>query len=145
VPYFAEDVNIDGLLRVRGILVPSTGPVPPTPTITFPVTNTNPGATSLGQPICADGKLGDASSTAHSDVIGIVAVGAGPTLPMIVQCVGPLLVGGLVPGARYYLGTVPGTITTIAPIAVGTSVVVIGHALADGATLVIEIDQPVLL
>jgi hypothetical protein len=138
-------VEITENLRVRGIEIPQTIPPPsPTPDLFF-VTNAGPVPTSTGQPITSFGTLGNASSTGTSDIVGLVLVGAGPTLPMLVQSGGVVTLAGLVAGARYFLDLVDGGITTTAPSLTGQTVVALGYALADGVSFVIEIAQPILL
>jgi hypothetical protein len=53
-------------------------------------------------------------------------------------------IGGLFPGATYYLGLVPGMLTSAPPFMVGQSVCLIGKAFSPGS-LIIEIGAPILL
>jgi hypothetical protein len=94
----------------------------------------------------------NAASAALSSVLGVVVVGADPTLGLIVKSEGILVLyteqwdqvtgssGGLVHGATYYLDAIPGKITTTPPSAPGTSITAIGRALSS-TVLVLHI-QP---
>jgi hypothetical protein len=53
-------------------------------------------------------------------------------------------IGGLFPTARYYLGLVPGTLTSAPPFAIGQSVCLIGKAFSP-QSLIIELAPPILL
>lgn len=99
-----------------------------------------------------------AASTGLSAVDGIVFVGAGPTLACMFRSSGRINLdplqwdditgesGGLWPGAFYFLGLVPGTLTTAPPFApgVGQSACVVGKAFSPGS-LIVEIGSPILL
>jgi hypothetical protein len=84
-----------------------------------------------------------ASSELAASVQGLVVGGAGPTLPVRVQCAGAVELteaewdaasgssGGLVPGARYYLDVAAGRMTAVAPTAPGTFVTALGRAITS--------------
>lgn len=96
------------------------------------------------------------SGFALANIIGVVVVGGAVTMPVRALAQGVLTlstaawdavtggVGGLVPGARYYLGPVLGTLTTTPPITPGEYVTVIGNAIS-AVTLLIDPEPPILL
>lgn len=99
-----------------------------------------------------------AASTGLSAVDGIVFSGADPTLACMFRSQGRITLdpdqwddvtgesGGLWSGALYYLGLVPGTLTTAPPFVpgVGQSACLVGKAFSPGS-LIIEIGSPILL
>lgn len=112
-----------------------------------------------GTPIALSGVFairGIASSQALAGIVGVVSVGAGPTLPVTAIPGGPLElthaewdlvtgdVGGLVAGATYYLGLASGNLTTTPPSATGDLIAVLGTAL-DTNTLIVGLRDRILL
>lgn len=101
-------------------------------------------------------RAGASSGFALANVLGIVVIGAAVTLPVRALAEGVLTLptgtwdlvtggaGGLVPGARYYLGTSLGALTTTAPVVPGQYVTVIGSAISD-VTLLVNPEPPILL
>lgn len=91
-----------------------------------------------------------------ANVIGIVVVGGDITLPVRALARGVLTLptstwdavtggsGGLVPGARYYLGDSLGTLTTTPPVTLGTYVTVVGNAIS-AVTMLVDPQPPILL
>lgn len=122
----------------------------------FSVTN-NSGVTVLpGSPMTPLGARGDASLISTSAIAGLVLSSTAATLATPLQCSGALVLpaatwdavtgqsGGLTSGARYWLGASPGTLSTAAAILGGQGVVSLGVA-RDATTLLVEIQQPILL
>jgi hypothetical protein len=97
-----------------------------------------------------------AASQALSNTVGLVALRADPTLEVEILPAGLLSltvdqwivitgeIGGLTPGATYYLGADLGTMTTTPPSNPGLSLVELGVALGD-AQFMISRQRPILL
>ncbi len=113
----------------------------------------------LGMPVVQIGGSlypASAASTGTAHVIGLVALGAGPTLIARITASGPLRfqvpdwtlitgeLGGLTLGATYYLASVPGMLTTTPPAAPGQSLVEVGQAMTT-TRLLINIRRPIFL
>jgi hypothetical protein len=113
-------------------------------------------AMPVAMPVASLMRAVNNSGFALANVIGLVVVGAAITLPVRALAEGVLTlptllwdavtgaVGGLVPGARYYLGGTLGTLTTTAPITVGEYVTVIGSAIST-TTMLVDPEPPILL
>lgn len=112
-----------------------------------------------GMPVAIVGGMlyrATASSYSLAAVAGLVAVGAGITLPVRLLPIGLLTLdvsswttitgesGGLTPGAIYYLGLTLGTLTTISPSNAGQFVVEVGQSI-DATSLLIARRTTVLL
>lgn len=112
-----------------------------------------------GSPIVITGTVGKraaASSLALAQVVGVSFSAATPTLPIITVTGAELdlptatwdaitgQVGGLTPGATYWLGVVAGTLSTAPPVLAGQSVVVVGRALST-TSLFVSVTTPILL
>lgn len=104
-----------------------------------------------GMPLAATGDMvvrARADTDSMSFVLGVVMVGADPTLPVQYlpwdlasltqeewnQVTGGI--SGLTPGVAYYLSTVPGMLTTTPPSLSGTYVVEVGRSVSATAMLV---------
>ena len=73
--------------------------------------------------------LADASTVALTLVVGVAKTAALDTAAVEVQSEGVLAgFSGLTPGARYFLATTPGAVSTSAPTGAGHSIVQIGYA-----------------
>lgn len=95
-------------------------------------------------------RRGWALSQAQAEVVGLVLIGAAQTLQVRIQGTGPMELTAaqwiavtdehtaLVPGARYYLSTTTGRITTTPPIAPGSCLTVLGSALTT-TVLILQI------
>jgi hypothetical protein len=113
-------------------------------------------AMPIAQPATTLLRAGAASGFALANAIGLVVVGNGLALPVRALADGVLTLptaawdaitgdaGGLVPGARYYLGIALGTIGTAAPTLAGQYVTVIGSAISS-VTLLVRPEPPILL
>ena len=134
-----------------------SGTTPLAPTIALPNGELTP--LVAAQPITSVGgfaRLADATFQARATVIGLVLVGAGPTLPVAILPVGPITlpiatwdavtgqVGGLTPDATYYLDVVAGMYTTTPPTTSGLYLVEIGHGVT-ATTMSIIPTTPTLL
>lgn len=114
---------------------------------------------AAGQPVYADPvsgqfKLANAAALASSPVVGLLEattaatfVGTADQLSLtLANWTATVGASALTKGAIYYLGTSPGTLTTVAPTTPGQCVVRVGTAaLADGQTLALAAQQPILL
>lgn len=125
-------------------------------------TGTNGEAVPLvsGMPVAQPGAVlleaVNSSGFARANVVGLVVLGNDPTLPVVVLPRGVLTlptatwdavtgaVGGLVSGARYYLGGALATLTTTAPVTVGDYVTIVGSALS-AVTMLLDPQPPILL
>ncbi len=66
------------------------------------------------------------------------------TLPAVIWDAVTGDTGGLVPGARYYLGAPLGTLSTAPPVTSGQYVVVVGSAISS-VTMLVHPELPILL
>lgn len=125
-------------------------------------TNNNAGAIVIGQPVYVDGAgtvdLAQADALATANVLGLVAdVSIAAAASGGIQTGGRLTattgqwdavtgqVGGLTPGAKYFLDpATAGMLTTTAPTTDGEVVAAVGEALST-TELEIDIDQTILL
>lgn len=113
-------------------------------------------AMPLAQPGASLVRATAGSGFALAHVVGLVVVGGGLALPVRTLALGVLTlptsvwdavtgdVGGLVPGVRYYLGTLLGRLSTAAPVVPGQYVTVIGSAIS-AVTLLVNPETPILL
>ncbi len=123
--------------------------------------NANAGTITIGQPVYITGAnvdLAQADAQSTIRVAGLVLDTSVATATPATILVDSILtattgqwdavtgqVGGLTPGANYFLDpSTPGMLTTTAPTAVGEFVVRVGHALS-ATEFEIEISQPVKL
>jgi hypothetical protein len=96
------------------------------------------------------------TGAALSFVLGLVEARSEPTMPATVLTSGPLTLttsqwdaitggsGGLVPAARYYLGSSLGSLTTTPPTASGQYLVVVGSAIS-ATIFLLKPEPPILL
>jgi hypothetical protein len=113
-------------------------------------------AMPLAQPTTTLLRAGAASGFALANAIGLVVVGAAPTLIARGIGDGPLTLptaiwdlvtgqsGGLTPGARYYLDVTIGRISTSPPTTPGQYVTLLGNAISD-VTFLVRPEPPILL
>lgn len=112
-----------------------------------------------GMPVASSGDMivrAVASSLALSLSIGVIVAEADPTLVAQVLPVGLAFLGtsewdavtgqtgGLTPGAVYFVGSTPGTLTTTPPSSTGQVVAEIGHAVTSTGLLLLP-KTPILL
>lgn len=132
-----------------------------TANIEFTATNNNANPIVSGMAVCIDGDgtvdLAQADAIGTSDVVALVVDASIANAAegqmrhsgtLSVADWSGILEGAsatLTPGSRYYLSpTTAGKLTATAPTTTGQSVVLIGKAVSTD-TLLIEIDQPILL
>lgn len=128
------------------------------PTI-LSTTNGDVAAIVRGAPVVLSGGQfvrGDANAAGTAPVIGLARVAGAPGQIVVAQVLGVLTlttaewdavtgqVGGLTPNASYYLSTVTGRITTVAPVNPGEFVVEIGRAVTS-TIMLIQTEPPILL
>jgi hypothetical protein len=110
-----------------------------------------------GMPVALVGdslRRASASSQVLSRVVGVVAQRAEPTLPVILadddltlsddEWLAVTGESGLMPGAKYLLGTALGTLSTTAPSADGQTLLMVGWRSAPN-NLSIQVGEPILL
>lgn len=149
------DVTISGRLTVRGIEIPQTVPAPSPEFFTY--TNADVAAITAGMPVTIEGYRGKATLLARSQIACIALAGAAPGLTFQAQAGGRVVlptavwdavtgnVGGLTPGARYFLSdAAPGFLTILPPTTATHCVVYLGAAKSP-TELIAQIGNPILL
>ena len=148
-----EDTQLDVLAAVRTL---DSG------SFSAPFTGINGDLVSLvaampiAQPTTTLRRAVNNAGFALANIIGMVVIGNDITLPVRALAQGILTLptslwdvvtggsGGLVPGARYYLGAVLGTLTTTPPSTPGTYLSLVGNAVSS-ITLLVDPQPPILL
>jgi len=122
----------------------------------FPVRNNSSSIIRIGAPVTASGQPGDASIFSLSFIVGLALIDTEPGDLVLMQGAGALSLsqvqwdvvsggsGGLIAGARYFLGLVAGMLSTIAPVSPGEGLVAVGIAVS-ATTMIVGISPSILL